>query len=137
MQIVPLIQYPNQELMCILNNQNCTIRVTVRSGYTFLDLRVDDMVICEGQLCDPWSLVLATPNDFKGNFMMIDTARGIATQERAQYDGLGVRWKLYYLTPDELAEIDKDLYNKAGEPQIAVAYGYGLSPYGLCIYGHY
>ena len=45
MQIVPLIQYPNQELMCILGNQNCTIRVTVRSGYTFLDLRVDDMVI--------------------------------------------------------------------------------------------
>ena len=39
MQIVPLIQYPNQELMCILDNQNCTIRVTVRSGYTFLDLR--------------------------------------------------------------------------------------------------
>ena len=55
MQIVPLIQYPNQELMCILDNQNCTIRVTVRSGYTFLDLRVDDTVIREGQLCDPWS----------------------------------------------------------------------------------
>ena len=53
MQIVPLIQYPNQELMCILDNQNCTIRVTVRSGYTFLDLRVDDTVIREGQLCDP------------------------------------------------------------------------------------
>ena len=67
MQIVPLIQYPNQELMCILGNQNCTIRVTVRSGYTFLDLRVDDTVIREGQLCDPWSWVLATPNDFKGN----------------------------------------------------------------------
>ena len=53
MQIVPLIQYPKQELMCILDNQNCTIRVTVRSGYTFLDLRVDDTVIREGQLCDP------------------------------------------------------------------------------------
>ena len=98
MQIVPLIQYPNQELMCILGNQNCTIRVTVRSGYTFLDLRVDDTVIREGQLCDPWSWVLATPNDFKGNFMMIDTARTIATQERAQYEGLGDRWVLYYFT---------------------------------------
>ena len=98
MQIVPLIQYPNQELMCILDNQNCTIRVTVRSGYTFLDLRVDDTVIREGQLCDPWSWVLATPNDFKGNFMMIDTARTIATQERAQYEGLGDRWVLYYFT---------------------------------------
>lgn len=137
MQIVPLIQYPNQELMCILDNQNCTIRVTVRSGYTFLDLRVDDTVIREGQLCDPWSWVLATPNDFKGNFMMIDTARTIATQERAQYEGLGDRWVLYYFTEEEAAEVDRawrlDAEKLHGPDDFTA--GYGIGPYGLMRYG--
>ncbi len=137
MQIVPLIQYPNQELMCILDNQNCTIRITVRSGYTFLDLRVDDTVIREGQLCDPWSWVLATPNDFKGNFMMIDTARTIATQERAQYDGLGDRWVLYYFTEEEAAEVDRawrlDAEKLHGPDDFTA--GYGIGPYGLMRYG--
>ena len=131
MQIVPLIQYPNQELMCILGNQNCTIRVTVRSGYTFLDLRVDDTVIREGQLCDPWAWVLATPNDFKGNFMMIDTARTIAAQERAQYEGLGDRWVLYYFTAAEAWRLDAE---KLHGPDDFTA-GYGIGPYGLMRYG--
>ena len=118
MQIVPLIQYPNQELMCILDNQNCTIRVTVRSG-------------------DPWSWVLATPNDFKGNFMMIDTARTIATQERAQYEGLGDRWVLYYFTEEEAAEVDRawrlDAEKLHGPDDFTA--GYGIGPYGLMRYG--
>ena len=139
MQIVPLIQYPNQELMCILDNQNCTIRVTVRSGYTFLDLRVDDTVIREGQLCDPWSWVLATPNDFKGNFMLVDTARTIATQERAQYDGLGDRWILYYFTEAEAAEVDR-LWRLSAEEyteEEIIKLGYGLGAYGIMRYGLY
>ena len=135
--------------MCILGNQNCTIRVTVRSGYTFLDLRVDDTVIREGQLCDPWSWVLATPNDFKGNFMMIDTARTIATQERAQYEGLGDRWVLYYFTEEEAAEVDRawrlDAEKLHGPDDFTAGYGiggpddftagYGIGPYGLMRYG--
>ena len=139
MQIVPLIQYPNQELMCILGNQNCTIRVTERSGYTFLDLRVDDTVIREGQLCDPWSWVLATPNDFKGNFMLIDTARTIAAQERAQYDGLGDRWVLYYFTEEEAAEVDR-LWRLSAEEyteEEIIKLGYGLGAYGIMRYGLY
>ena len=137
MQEVPLIQYPNQELQCTLYDQDCTIRVYERSGYTYLDLSYNDQTVREGQLVIPYARVLSGTNGFKGNFYVVDTERDALTQEIPQYDGLSIRWKLYYLTPDELAEIDKHLYNKAGEPQIAVAYGYGLSPYGLCIYGHY
>ena len=37
MDVIPLIKYPNQELQIILDDQDCTIRVTERSRYTFLD----------------------------------------------------------------------------------------------------
>ena len=51
MDVIPLIKYPNQELQIILDDQDCTIRVTERSRYTFLDLTVGNTPVRKGMIC--------------------------------------------------------------------------------------
>ena len=72
MDVIPLIKYPNQELQIILDDQDCTIRVTERSRYTFLDLTVGDTPVRKGMICTPYARVLSEPCAFRGNFFVFD-----------------------------------------------------------------
>ena len=80
---------------------------------------------------------IAWYGDITANWQLIDTARTIAAQERAQYEGLGDRWVLYYFTEEEVAEVDRawrlDAEKLHGPDDFTA--GYGIGPYGLMRYG--
>lgn len=137
MEIIPLIQYPNQELQIILANQDCTIKVYERSRYTFLDLMVGEQYIRRGQLCVPYAEILSEPCDFAGNFYVIDTDAPEFEQESPEYQEWNKRWFLIYLTADEIAELKAYKYWLAtqNKPESLGYIGYGLGAYGLMRYG--
>lgn len=101
---IPLIANPNQQLNVNLNNQNCTIRIQDREGYSYLDLSVGNTVISQGALCAPRALIITKPAAFVGNLVLVDTYSTSTTQSNPVYTGYGTRWRLYYVTKEEEEE---------------------------------
>lgn len=107
---IPLIQYPNQELQIILEEQNCTIKFYQRSGYCYMDLSLDNTVIKRGQLAIPGAPILANPTrEFKGNFYIIDTVNRADAQELPNYEEFSTRYVLLYVTEEELNELETEI----------------------------
>lgn len=102
---VDLIEQPNQELNIVLDDQNCTIQVRQMGDYCYMTLTVDDETIVENAIMMPLQLVIqSNPQNFSGNFMIIDSQGTATTQENPIYSGFGDRYKLYYLTASEISE---------------------------------
>ena len=108
MQTIPLRAAPNQSLYIVLGGQNCTIRLASREVGTgilqagsvslYAGLDVDDTTVFSGQICrDGVPLKRLDYLPFSGDLVFIDKT-GDADP---QWDGLGTRWQLLYLTPDE------------------------------------
>lgn len=139
MDVIPLIKYPNQELQIILDDQDCTIRVTERSRYTFLDLTVGDAPVRKGMICTPYARVLSEPCDFRGNFFVFDNQTKPQEQTPPEWEGWNARWWLVYFTAAEMAEFEQYRYQLAEQADMDVyaAIGYGVGAYGIMRYGQY
>lgn len=98
MVIIPLKQIPAQRLQVVLDGQNCTIALYWRWGRVYCDLSVDATKISSSIVClamqplPPFSTL-----DFKGQLCFIDTLGN----EHPQWQGLGERWQLMYLSEGE------------------------------------
>ena len=95
---IPLQALPAQELQCILDGQNCTIKVYWRFWKLFMDLMVDSEPVFTGAVCQNLQWVNQSPSvEFSGGLIFVD-ALG---DEAPRWDGLGSRWSLLYLDADE------------------------------------
>ncbi|MDY5050855.1 MAG: hypothetical protein SPF17_05475 [Candidatus Mucispirillum faecigallinarum] len=100
---IPLEQIPNQKFEIILNQQDCTIHLYVRGDYLYFDLAISNEPYFYGAICLDRTLILQMQKDtFNGNFIFIDTLG----KEHPEYTKLNDRYKLYYLTNDEVAEFN-------------------------------
>jgi hypothetical protein len=100
MLIIPIQPVPSQQVLCVLNGQNCQIAIYLRNKKIYVDLNSNGTNMCLACLAHN-----AVPLDacnsydgFQGNLFFIDT-QGI---DDPQYTGFNTRWFLVYLTPAEL-----------------------------------
>nr|DAH84765.1 MAG TPA: hypothetical protein [Caudoviricetes sp.] len=102
MLIVPLQAVPNQAARVQLNNQNCQINVYQKDQGLFLDLLVDNAPIVMGVICQRTNRIVRDAYlGFLGDMMWLDT-QGANDPE---FSGIGARYVLAYLFPDEVAAI--------------------------------
>ena len=93
---------PAQTFQVVLTGQECTISLYQRIGRMFLDLAVGDVRICRGAVCQiDTDVVQNATLNFAGQLRWIDM-RG---DNAPQYDGVGERYFLTYLTPGEVEAI--------------------------------
>jgi hypothetical protein len=100
MLVIPIQPVPSQQVLCVLDGQNCQISIYLRGTKIFVDLNSDGVNRCLACLahnavaldsCNSW-------DGFLGNLYFIDT-QGLDDPE---YKGFNTRWYLVYLFPDEL-----------------------------------
>ncbi len=99
---IPLEAYPNQSLMATLNGQDCSIALYQRNSRLYLDLSMNGSVARRGAVCLPQVEILGNVPGFAGDLVMIDLRTQPERQRPPQWEGLGTRWKLYYLLPAEV-----------------------------------
>lgn len=99
MMIVPLNANPNQSLTVGLDNQACQINVYQKGDYVFLDLFVNNARIIAGVICENMNRIVRDLYlGFSGDLVFYDTQGS----EDPNYLGLGSRFFLVYLSPDDL-----------------------------------
>lgn len=97
---IPLQKLPAQRLNIVLDDQNCTIHLFWRWGRCYMDLSVDDTEIFTGAICQNLQAVNQSPSIyFAGSLYFCDTLGDVAPQ----WEGLGDRWRLVYLSAEETA----------------------------------
>lgn len=101
-----LIQNVNQEFNAILDEQECTLQLRQIGDNFYFSLWLDSDAIVQNVICLPQvPILLNVPSEkFKGNFLLVDTTSPFDNQSKANYKELGDRFKLYYITADEIAE---------------------------------
>lgn len=105
MEIIPLESEPNQQVLVILGNQECTIAVYSRGGYLFMDLMVGSTPVFAGAICNHGANIVPFATElFKGSLHFYDTEG----HSRPVWDKLKERFMLLYLDegeslPEELA----------------------------------
>lgn len=100
MLVIPIQPVPSQQVLCVLDGQNCQISIYLRGSKIFVDLNSNGENMCLASLahnavaldsCNSW-------DGFLGNLYFIDTQGN----DDPQYTGFNTRWFLVYLFPDEL-----------------------------------
>lgn len=92
--LIPIQQLPNQTFFITLGEQECEIHIYLRYRYMYLDLKVDDKIIIQGQIClNNTDIIQYKHLNFNGNLRFIDT-QGI---EDPYYTGFNERWYLVYV----------------------------------------
>lgn len=99
---IPLIAISNQQLNVTLNKQSCTINIYQRGERLYLDLSVGTSKIRTGCLCIPYAPIVTGDVSFSGQLYIVDTYSQPDEQQTPDYSGLGDRYRLYYLTPDDV-----------------------------------
>ena len=98
---IPLKQIPAQRLQVVLDGQNCTIVLYLRWGRVYCDLSVDATKISSSIVCLELEAFPPFPTlNFKGKLCFVDTLGN----EHPQWQGLGERWQLMYLSDSETLE---------------------------------
>lgn len=101
MIVIPLQASPSQTFNVSLGGQSCRIALYQKGDAFFMDLSVNGVAIRQGGMVlnSVW-IVRYAYLGFIGDLAMFDTQ---GTNDSPTYDGLGGRYQLYYLAPDELA----------------------------------
>lgn len=104
MFVIPIQPVPSQQVLCVLEGQNCQIGIYVKNVNGVTNVYVD----LNSNGADMSLAVLAhnlvpldsanSYNGFQGNLFFVDTQGS----EDPQYTGFNSRWFLVYLTPAEL-----------------------------------
>lgn len=99
MQIIPLDPVPAQNFSVLLNQQNCQINLFQKSTGLFIDLYVDSAPIVLGVICENLNrIVRSLYLGFQGDLGFIDNQ---GTDDPV-FTGLGTRFSLAYIPPEEL-----------------------------------
>lgn len=131
---IPLEHLPNQELNMRIGTQNVTLHVYQRGLgdeiHMYMDVAVGSEYIQQGAPLIPRAGILCEPNNFDGQFRLIDSASQPDWQTMPNYEEIGFkskrnRYQLYYLTAEEEAEI-KALHQSRAEAAASAALATGL-----------
>lgn len=99
MQIIPLDPVPAQTLSVVLETQNCQITLQQKATGLFIDFYVDETAVALGVICENLNRIVRDAYlDFVGDLCFIDNQ---GTSDPV-FSGLGDRYSLAYLSPDEL-----------------------------------
>lgn len=105
---LPLEATPNQEFLITLDDQDCTIAVYQRGTRLYLDLTVSREIVRQGAICQPGErIVQGATAAFRGQLYFVDERSQPDQQAAPQWEGLGTRWRLYWLTSDEVETLRK------------------------------
>lgn len=103
MELIPLEAVANQEFAIVLNGQDCRMAVYERKARVFVDLMVAGTWIRRGMLALPLNIMPRGTAAFSGALMFV----GANTSGDPRAAGFGAEWELYYLTPEEVAELQE------------------------------
>lgn len=96
--IIPLAAVPYQEVAVLLGNQSSTVTVRQTEHGLFLSLAVNNAPIIDGVVCENMNRIVRSAYlGFEGDLAFFDS-QGASDPE---YSGLGARYQLHYLTPEE------------------------------------
>jgi hypothetical protein len=102
-QQIALQPVPSQQLQVVLDGQQCSLSIYVKSQCMFFDLALSGSPIAYAVQCKNMiSLVPTSYLGFEGYLVFVDTQGS----EDPQYSGLGSRWQLLYLDAEDLATYD-------------------------------
>src|SRR6185312_2675713 len=98
---IPLQPIPAQAFNVSLDGQPCRIALYQKGDRFYMDLSINGVVIVQARMVlnSVW-IVRYAYLGLVGDLVMFDT---MGANDSPTYDGLGARYQLYYLTPDELA----------------------------------
>lgn len=100
MLIIPLQAVPNQTLTVTLNNQVTQLNVYQTFEALFIDVLVENTLIIGGVIAENLNrIVRSLYLGFSGDLTFYDNQNGDLDPV---YTGLGARFSLLYLTPDEV-----------------------------------
>lgn len=100
MQEISLMPVKSQEISVTLANQNCRIKIHQRSTGLYMDMYIDNSPVMQGVICmNCCYLVRYKYLRFSGDLVFVDTQGG----SDPVWDEVGTRFKLYWLTADEIA----------------------------------
>lgn len=99
MEIVPVQPVPSQTLNTRLGDQQCSIKIMQKSNGMYISLRSDGVDIATGVICR--NMVPTVRYKYLG-FVGDIAFRDTEGDSDPRYSGLGTRWKLFYLTPEDL-----------------------------------
>lgn len=92
--LIPIQAIPDQTFVVELNDKDCEIHLYLRYRYMYMDLKVDDEVIIQGQIClNNVNILQYNHLNFKGNFKFIDTQG----TDDPYYSSFGERFVLAYV----------------------------------------
>lgn len=95
---IELQALPNQYCSTLLNDQECDIQVRQLGSHLYLTLWVEDALIYQNALCSIGSVINGSEVlGFSGALYFVDN-KG---KDSPQWEELGDRWQLYYVSPDE------------------------------------
>jgi hypothetical protein len=100
MLVIPIQPVPSQQVLCVLDNQNCQIAIYQKNCKIYVDLNSNGVNMCIGALAHN-AVPLDSCNSydgFSGNLYFIDT-QGL---DDPQFAGFNSRWYLVYLTAEEV-----------------------------------
>jgi len=99
MQEISLQPSKSQKVNVTLAGQSCSIKLHQRSTGFYMDLYVGDKAIMQGVIClNSTRMVRYAYLGFVGDLVFIDSKGSLDPS----YDEIGTRFKLYYLTAEEL-----------------------------------
>lgn len=99
MLVIPTLVLPNQQIQSQINGQATTLNVYQLAYGLFMDVYVNSTLIIAGVICQNLNrIVRDTYLGFLGDFVWVD----LEGSDDPVYTGLGTRFQLVYLTPDEL-----------------------------------
>jgi len=101
MQNISLKPLKAQEVNVTLNGQATTLRIVQRSTGMFMDIGVNNTWIAQGVICLNGNKIVRYPHlKFSGDLVFADTKGALDPS----YDELGTRFKLFYLTAEEVEQ---------------------------------
>ena len=99
MLVIPVQAIPNQQLQVQLGTQACTLEITQTAYGLFMNVYVSGTLIVGGVLCNNVTLIVGNAYlGFIGDMIFLDTQGN----SNPVFTGLGVRYQLLYLTPNDL-----------------------------------
>lgn len=100
MLIVPLQAIPNQTVTTTLNSQVTQLNVYQTYNGLFIDVYLENTLIIGGVIAENQNRIIRSAYlGYSGDFAFIDTHGS----NDPDYTGLGIRYFLTYLTPEELS----------------------------------
>lgn len=96
---------PFQEFSCVLDGQNCVIRLRQVAEHLFCDLSVEDSQIFVGRRCCLGTDINCYPTpEFSGRLFFVDSLGNADPQ----YEGLNSRWLLAYEEAEDAVATSSD-----------------------------